>query len=112
MQSPGVQLIGLTNSRVRRCRHSTWSELRAALARPDPHHGHEAEDLRQALMFGKDVCRVVLARDFKEQELLRFDALLEPEVGCGKVAHTTEPLALANANGGSRVEVVEDGLHS
>ena len=73
-------------------------------------------------MFGKDVCRIVLARDFKEQELLRFDALLQPEVGCSEVPHTTEPLALTNADGGSRVgmylygywvvEVVEDGPHS
>ena len=45
-------------------------------------------------MFGKDVCRVVLARDFKEQELLRFDALLQPEVGCGEVHTRPSPWRL------------------
>ena len=77
----------------------------AALARPDPHHGHEAQDLRQALVFGKDVCRVVLARDFEEEQLPRLDALLKPQVGCSQVADATKPLALANADGGCRVGV-------
>ena len=61
--------------------HSAGSEFGASLAGAYPHHPQEAKDLRQALMLGKDVCGVVLARDLEEEELLRLDALLQPEVG-------------------------------
>ena len=67
--------------------HSTGGEFWAALARTYPHHFHESEDLGQTLMIGKNVCGVVFARHLEEEELLSFDALLQPKVGGREVTH-------------------------
>ena len=57
-------------------RHSARRELGAPKARMHTHHLHESGDLRQTLMFGKDVCGVVFARDLEEEEFLGFDTPL------------------------------------